>query len=283
MKSIPSSLATLFASGNAFNKADCYTFYLTNGNVFRFTSYDSDVVFGSDTWSCNAPVFTRGDSRIVLGLEVGTMDMTISPRDEDMIGVQTWLKAVCSGVLDGAFISIDRAFFDLAGVCHGLVNMFYGKAGPSEIDRVQIHLTVNSPLDALDIQMPRNLYQTACQHVLFDAGCGVNRAAFTSNGSVTNNVSRVGFDSGVGGQSGRYNLGALQFTSGILEGTKRTVKTWDGGHFILLNPLPLPPDVGDQFQVTAGCDKSLSKCVDLFANKPNYKGWPYVPIPETAL
>lgn len=283
MKTIPSSLATLFASGNAFNKADCYTFYLINGSVYKLTSYDSDVVFGSDTWSCSGPILSRGTSRIVLGLEVGTMEITASPHDADLIGAQSWFQAVCSGVMDGATVSVDRAFFSIDGECAGLVNVFYGNIAQTVIDRAEINFTVNTPLDALNIQMPRNLYQTACQHTLFDVGCGASRAAFTSTGSVTDNISRVGFDSDVGGQNGRYNLGALQFTSGVLEGTKRTVKTWDGFHFILLNPLPLPPAAGDTFQVTAGCDKTLTKCNELFLNKANYKGWPFVPIPETAL
>lgn len=283
MKSIPSSLATLFASGNAFNKADCYTFNLVNGSVYRFTSYDMDVVFGSETWSCSGPIFTRGTSRIVLGLEVGTMQITASPHDTDLLGAQSWFQAVCAGVMDGATVSVDRAFFDLSGVCAGTVNVFYGNVAQTDIDHANIVFTVNTPLDALSIQMPRNLYQTACQHTLFDSGCGASRAAFTSSGFVTDNISKIGFDSGVGGQSGRYNLGALQFTSGVLSGTKRTVKTWDGFHFILLNPLPLPPAEGDAFQVTAGCDKTLTKCQDLFMNKANYKGWPFVPIPETAL
>lgn len=282
MKTISSGLATLFAGGNAFLMADCYTFTLTNGTILKYAAYDADVTYSSNTWLANAPVLTRNSVRTVIGLEVGTLQITISPSDTDVIGSQTWLQAVCSGVLDGALVSLDRAFMDLTGAVAGTVNQFTGYVAQISVDRMNIDMTVNSPLDALSIQMPRNLYQASCQHALFDAGCGANKVTFTSSGTVTGTPSILSFSSGISGATGRYNLGVLQFTSGALTGTKRTVKSWAGGVFTLLNPLPLAPSAGDAFTVSAGCDHTVTTCTNVFSNLANFKGFPFIPVPETA-
>lgn len=282
MKTIPLGLATLFASGNAFLMADCYTFTLTNGTVLKYAAYDVDVTFSGNTWLANAPVITRNSVRTVIGLEVGTLQINISPSDNDMIGSQTWLQAVCSGVLDGAAVKLDRAFLDVNGVVAGIVNQFTGYAAQASIDRMTIEMTANSPLDALSVQMPRNLYQASCQHALYDAGCGANKSAFTAIGAITGVPTKLTFNGLVAGNDGRYNLGVLQITSGALAGTKRSVKSWYGNVFTLLNPLPIAPSEGDTFTVSAGCDRTTSTCTAVFNNGANYKGFPFIPVPETA-
>ena len=283
MKTIPSSLATLFASGNSFLMADCYKFVLTNGTTLRFTSFDADVTYSGQTWLSTGPIFERNKTRTVIGLEVNTLELVISPKDTDLIGSQSWLQAVCAGVLDGAVITLDRAFLDLNLTCAGTVNLFYGNTGQVYLDRNKINLTVNSPLDIFNIQMPKNVYQSGCQHTLFDSGCGANRATFTTAGSVSGSPSVIQFAASLAGASGRYNLGSLQFTSGVLAGTKRTVKSWNGTNIVLLNPLPVAPSSGDAFTVTAGCDKTQTTCNGTFSNVVNFKAFPFVPVPETAI
>ena len=224
MKTVSVGLVSLFASGNAFLMADCYKIQLTNGSILRFTNFDTDITFASQTWLKNAPIFTRTQTRIVIGLEVDTLQLIISPSDSDMIGAQTWLQAVCSGVFDGALITLDRAFMDMDLNVAGTVNMFVGYVAQLTIDRMNIEMTVNSPLDLMSVQMPRNLYQSACQHVLFSSGCGAIKASFTTAGTVSGSPTILSFTSAVAGVTGRYNLGTLQFTSGALSGTKRSVK-----------------------------------------------------------
>lgn len=285
MKTISTGLATLFASGNEFFMADCYTFSLTNGSVLRYTNFDVDVAYGLNTWTSGTPVFERNNIRTVIGLEVSTLEVTIAPMDTDMIGTQTWMQAVCSGVLDGAQVSLDRAFMPVGSTAvAGTVNLFVGTVAQLEIDRFAIKMTVNSPLDALSIQMPRNLYQAGCQHTLYDGGCSVVKATYTKTGAVGASPTQTSFPATItGAASGTVSLGVLTFTSGALAGTKRTVKSWDGTTIKLLNPVPLAPTAGDAFSVTFGCDKTLNTCNTVFANQANFKGFPFVPVPETAI
>ena len=37
----------------------------------------------------------------------------------------------------------------------------------------EVQLTINSDLELLNVQMPRNIYQDQCLHTVYDAGCGL--------------------------------------------------------------------------------------------------------------
>jgi uncharacterized phage protein (TIGR02218 family) len=284
MKTISTGLATLFTNNNTYNMADLYTFTLTNGTVLKLTNYDTDLIYGVNTWLSTAPIFERTSVRTVIGLEVGTLNIKISPEDTDLIGTKTWLQAVYSGVLDGALVSLDRAFWATGSAVAGTVNVFTGYVAQLSLDRVSIEMVVNSPMDALNIQMPRNLYQAGCQHALYDSGCTVAKATFTKSGSIIGSTSLTNLTATItGAATGTLSLGTMTFSTGTLAGTKRTIKSWDGSNLILLNPLPSAPTGGDTFIATYGCDKQTTTCSGTFSNLANFKGYPYVPVPETAV
>lgn len=284
MKSASAPLIALLGSGRPFMMADCYTFTLAGGTVLRYTSFDITLSYGGTTWSAAGPVVERGNTRTVIGLEVDTLDLKVSPRDTDFIGAQTWFQAACSGTLDGAKITLQRAFLEAPPTVVGLVTMFVGHVGPVTIDRMTVDMTCNSPLDLLDTKLPRNLYQAGCLHTLFDTGCGLSPAAFAVTGAVGGAPTRTGFAATLGQAAGWFDLGSLQFTGGALAGTRRSIKRWDGGTFGLLNPLPIAPAIGDAFTAWPGCDRRKATCESAkFSNVVNFKGYPFIPVPETAL
>jgi hypothetical protein len=44
-----------------------------------------------------------------------------------------------------------------------------------------------------------------------------------------------------------------------------------------------PVDVGDEFQLLPGCDRTLATCTNVFNNSAHFGGFPYIPTPETAV
>lgn len=284
MKSATAPLIELLGSGRPFLMADCYTLTLASGSVLRFTSFDVSLSFGGNTWSASGPVIERGNTRTVIGLEVDTLELRISPKDTDLVGAQSWFQAACSGALDGATLILQRAFIEAAPTVVGMLKMFVGDVAPITIDRMTIAMTCNSPLQLLNTKLPRNLYQAGCQHTLFDSGCALSSAAFAVTGTVTGAATRTGFTASMGNPDGWFDLGSLQFTGGALAGTRRSVKRWSGGAIALLNPLPAAPAITDAFTVWPGCDRSKATCESAkFNNLVNFKGYPFVPVPETAL
>jgi uncharacterized phage protein (TIGR02218 family) len=82
--------------------------------------------------------------------------------------------------------------------------------------------------------------------------------------------------------AGYFALGTVRFTSGIHSGATRTVKAHAPGSLTLALPLPSPPATGDAFEAFPGCDRMQATCVAKFNNLLNFRGFPYIPLPETA-
>jgi hypothetical protein len=61
--------------------ADLYTVTLADGSVYRWTTFDQDVVVNGVTYlragKSNVPLFKRGPIREVAGLEVATLELTL--------------------------------------------------------------------------------------------------------------------------------------------------------------------------------------------------------------
>ena len=82
---------------------------------------------------------------------------------------------------------------------------------------------------------------------------------------------------------GYYDNGQIVFTSGSNSGLTKAIKTYFGRTFFFNSPLPFIPNAGDTFVAYPGCDKQQSTCTSKFNNLANFGGFPYVPVPETAI
>ena len=84
------------------------------------------------------------------------------------------------------------------------------------------------------------------------------------------------------GASAAYAQGTITFTSGADTGASATVKTATASALTLAYPLPQVPAAGDAFTAYQGCDHTLATCKAKFNNAANFRGFPFVPVPETA-
>jgi uncharacterized phage protein (TIGR02218 family) len=71
----------------------------------------------------------------------------------------------------------------------------------------------------------------------------------------------------------------LTWTSGNNNGFSIEVKKFNFQTevFTLFLSMPYDIQVGDNYSVTYGCDKSLDTCKDRFNNVVNFRGEPYLP------
>ena len=282
MRNLSAPLIAFLNSNQTFRMADLFQLTLSDGTVLRYTSWDTDIIYGGNTFSSSGPVFSRSKIRTVLGVEVDTLHLSITPTPSDTISSVPFLPAVLRGALDGCALSLQRVFMDGSNVVQGGYLAFLGNCADIELNRETLMLTVNSVLEILNIKLPRNLYQPGCLHALYDADCTVSRAAFKVPGTVAVSPSRTELDSLLGQASGYFDMGYVQLTSGSMSGTKRTVKSFSGGVFMLLNPLISIPSAGTTFDAYPGCDKTQATCTTKFSNLVNFRGFPFIPQPETS-
>lgn len=119
-------------------------------------------------------------------------------------------------------------------------------------------------------EVPKFKYHSLCNHVLYDAQCGVLQNLFTQSGVVTaatgNTITVTGFT-------------GTAFTAGFVQnqaGTDfRMIIEQAGDTFTLL--LPFRAIIGDTVDAFQGCDHTVVTCRDKFNAVPQFGGFPLVP------
>lgn len=283
MKTVTAPLAALFAVGGPFTMADLYTIHTSSGAVLRWADFDSDIVHPVNgfTYSSSGPVVRRGKTRVVIGVEVDTLDVSIFPRSTDQLNGISILAAAQAGAFDGASLTLERCFM-ASGAAVGVTHQFLGRFADLTISRTEMQCRVNSGTEVLATQLPRNLYQAGCIHTLYDVGCGLTRASWGIASTVASGSTRTGIICGLAQSAGWFDRGYIQFTSGALSGLRQTVKNYVPSSVGLFASLPSAPAIGDTFTAYPGCDKAQLTCSGKFNNLPQFRGFPYIPVPETA-
>ncbi|HEY3919458.1 MAG TPA: DUF2163 domain-containing protein [Stellaceae bacterium] len=291
MKPASSALQTLLASRQFF-AADLYTFTLIGGGVLRYCAGDRDIIAGGRLFTSQGPRLDRKDNKAKchwkIGVDVDTLVFDVMPQASDLVNGQPFLAACVQGAFDGAELQLERAFMATYGdTSVGTVIMFAGRVAEIDLGRAIATFTINSHLELLNLQLPRNLWQPGCVNSLGDASCGVNLASFAFPGAALAGSLPNMILANFGLLSGYLDQGKLAFTSGANAGLTRSIKVWvEGapGVIELLAPFPNMPAAGDAFIAYPGCDKTLGAngCAK-FANTARFKGYPFVPTPETAV
>lgn len=289
MKHASMELIEFLRTEQTFLMADLYEFQLVDGTALRYCSFDADFLCDGNLYSASGPLIRRSRTRCVIGVEVDTLNLDVIPGPNDLLLGQSWVKSAGAGALDGANIALYRVFLqpDLSVV--GGVTLFVGQVADLQCTRTSLKITVNSAVQMLNTKLPRNLWQPGCIHTLYDADCAIDRdgPAIATETTVDHDSTATTLNGRqldlVGLESNWYDQGYIQFTSGALVGTRRTIKSTSlPGSFHLLLPLPSMPAFGDAFKAYPGCDKTQDTCTNKFHNVRNFRGFPYIPVAETA-
>lgn len=187
MKAASDDLKALLASGQFF-MADLYEFTLPSGLALYYTSFDQDITADGHTYS-SLLGWQRTKWKLALGLNIDTMDVTLQAEPTDYLPGTTTpvIESIAAGDWDGASATVKRAFMASPGdVSAGTIAIFpNGWIGPiTEIGRIKVQMQLRSKLALLNVALPKRLFQPSCSHVLYDAGCTLNRNDFKTSGAV---------------------------------------------------------------------------------------------------
>lgn len=276
--------------------ADLLTIIQKNGTITRLTSAPVDVASTSQAISFSdvtvynflsgGVTFTRSRVKQVIGLTVDNLTLTLitDPLTQTLGGIP-WSAAAQDGAFDGARFVLERAFMPTWGdTSNGTLIIFAGSAGEIQATRTSIGVTVVADINILERPMPRNVWQAGCLHNLYDAGCTLSQGAFTVTGVVVAGGTASAFRTNLTQADDYFALGAITFTSGVLSGQTVTVKAYANASGLVTPNVVLPsnPAAGVTFSIYPGCDKTQATCTNKFSNLAHFRGFPYIPVPETA-
>mgnify|MGYP000905353330 CR=1 FL=1 len=281
MKAASPELVALLAT-RRFCVADLWAVELASGSVLRHTSADVDITANGQVFTAKSHLYQRGLISQKCGVEVATMDLTVYPREGDLVDGQPFFTAVQLGFFDESEITLERAFMAEPGdPVVGTVIMFAGRSGQIEIGDTSATIPVNSHMELLNAKVPGQVYQPACPYTCYDTRCRLDRAAHQVATTVCSGATNTRIPlPGLGQADGWATLGVLAVTSGALAGQTRHVHSHASGVITVYPPLPSAPAAGVSVLVAAGCAKTMAACAG-FGNSANYGGMPFVPSPVT--
>lgn len=288
MKQASEELKELLLNKQFFYMADLYTITLTNGAILRYTNCDIVLRIGGLTF---APfLIERTGTKQALGISVDEVSLTITVDQRDTIpGGLTFMQGVVNGAFENAILQLERVFspdpfrLNMPHIATNYVLLWW--VGLFNIDSAggnTIEATAASMTQLLNVKFPRNLYYPPCIYTLGDVGCKMDLNRFKVAGQAAENSTRSLIKSNLTFENGYLTQGSITFTSGTNTNVTRNIRSNANGDIYVVLPFLSAPQPGDNFQVMPACDKSMNCCCYRFDNLSNFRGYPFIPVPETA-
>lgn len=284
LRACSGALATALASGNIPYQADLFTVILPGIATYLWTSFDSDLVVLGSTYLSSGQWLSRSRWNVTNTMEVPTLEVSLLTTQAAFSGGPGLLTQLHNGLFDGGTLALDRVFMPTRGdtATYGTIPLFFGDMGAVTIRGPKATIKVRGKNSRLNVNAPRNVYQPGCLHTFCDPGCTLSAASFTNTYNVLGGATRSVLTVVTGPTSAQLIGGTLTMTSGADVGLSRSIVGWDGFSTITLAyPLPSAPLVGDTATIFLACDKRLTTCTNVFNNKINFRGFPFIPPPST--
>ncbi|WP_295165186.1 DUF2163 domain-containing protein [Selenomonas sp. F0473] len=287
MKTASDRLKTLLLESQTYYMTDLYEIVLADGTLLHYTSCDIPLVVGGTAY---APLAVERDGTTQTNdISVDEMSLTIHTAPDRMLeGQTTIMQGIVAGRFADAELRLSRLFspvpFDIMtneiDADYALL-WWVGRLNIESAGGTTIEATVASATELLNTKFPTHLYYPPCIYTLGDISCGVDLSKFRVNGKVTSGT-RSAIQSDLTLADGYLTNGSMRFTSGKNAGVTRTIRTNSSGTISVVMPFYYAPEPGDSFSVLPACDKSMNCCKGRFNNLAHYRGYPFIPVPETA-
>lgn len=288
MKEASAALRNLLLNSQVFYMADLYTITLTDNTVLRYTNCDVPLTVDGNKFSIM--VIERQGTKQTRGISVDELDMTIDTDKRDTIpGGLTFMQGIASGTFDNAILRLDRVFsptpfvFNMPAISNDYILLwFVGIFNVDEAGGLSVSVKASSMTQLLNVKFPRNLYYPPCIYTLGDSQCGVDLTKYQVSGHVLAGSTRSVILTNLSLPNGYLNQGSILFKSGNNTNVTRTIRSQAGGQITTILPFQAAPQTGDTVIVCPGCTKAMGVCQNIFNNLPNFRAYPFIPVPETA-
>jgi len=280
MKTLPAGLQTHLDSGTT-TLAWCWRLTRNDGAVFGFTDHDLSLTFDGTSFEPESG-FTASEIR-------AGSDLSVDAQEAE--GVLTSDTITETDILDGRW---DNATVEVWRVnwTDTSQRALLRRGAIGQIRRGRLHFVaeIRSLAHVLGQTVGRT-FQATCDAALGDMRCGVDLSdpALKASGTVVSISGDRAFTiSGLSGfADGWFALGTLQWLTGANTGRKAEVLSYaltGADVTITLLETPVRPiEVGNTFDISAGCDKRFETCQSKFANAVNFRGFPHIPGQDTVI
>ncbi|MGE0402706.1 MAG: phage BR0599 family protein [Kofleriaceae bacterium] len=256
---------------------ELYTFTGPTG-TYRLTSAEEDVTFGSVFTATQISRSNSDISSVTSQVRALTISLAMAhPLAQVLVG-----NGIPPRNVEVVISRFHRGDSFSEQIWRGYVSMV-------DTEGEYARLTVPSSLEEqFAIRLPIAIVQRTCNHMLYDAGCTVDRdyaiyqnEAFMSASAVdsisTDGLTIVVDELKDGSAVDRLDDWAtLGEVRRVTDGERRSIVDQTGTTIVLDMPFATL-EVGDDLEVYAGCDLTPETCAEKFANIANFGGSPQLP------
>lgn len=241
-----------------------------DGVIMGFTNLDADIVYNGVTYlggtGFDASAIQNRDDLSVNNLDISSFFKSDNITIDDLN----------AGKYD--FARVDIFVVNYADLTQGHIQTARGTLGQVTYDQYGYRFELRGLNHALETNIGR-MVTPSCDAVLGDNRCKVNLENYTFSATVSAIEDNRKFTATSLTQSANYfKAGEVIFTSGDNNGLRGEVRDYKvGGIITMILPFNNNIAIGDNFQIIAGCDKSIGVCKKKFNNIINFRGFPSVP------
>lgn len=241
---------------------DLYT--ITTPTVtYRLTSHIVDVVYAGLTYT--ATTMTRGSLQVSQDL-TGRELIVYLPISHPLVQ-----RFFATGIPEH---SVSVTLQRLQSVSGQAFQQWSGFAQSIAVDKHQASVRCPSVTDdPFKVRLPQVTATRLCNHVLYDAGCTLDRAGFAINPPAVYiaaiSGSTISLSTVAGSADQRFQYGEIVHDTG-----QRRMVLSQIGTTLTLNAPFVGAAVGDGVVVYSGCNHDVTTCRDKFGNVKNFGGFP---------
>lgn len=157
MKTVDDGLITYLNTQKNVQSCDLYQLTLANGNIYRYTDADVDIVSDGNVYKHGELLFSREQIKLNATVTVDTLTVTIHCSPTDKVESKSIMTAALDGTLDRARLHLSRCFFRDSTVV-GVINLFGGKVEIKQAGGLSLQLAVKAETSGLNMDFPVRKY-----------------------------------------------------------------------------------------------------------------------------
>jgi uncharacterized phage protein (TIGR02218 family) len=244
-----------------------------DGQIFRFTDHDVPIVYEGDTYVPDGSGLVASAREHNEGIDAQNLDIrgavtSDSITHQDLFAGLFRGARVVETVVDWRFPWAGK-FLTASFILNNTT--FDGKKWTADLLSLPMLLNAN---------VGHNYLRTCRWREFGDFSCGVDVDAISLFGQAVTSVlseDRV-FETDVVGLDDQYNFGFIVWTVGNNAGVSSEIKLFEAsaGTVSLQLETPYTIQVGDEFTIRPGCDRTKESCIT-YNNLKRFGGYPEIP------